>query len=93
MMMGTYTDYVRTLLVKHFIVVQVSAFLWYSKPFTKGIQRPDLMARLLERAVVPLFYTNRPAFIEVMRHAIALNGSFFNTQRMVAQYAAKAYLG
>ena len=35
---------------------------------------------------------NRPAFIEVMRHAIALNGSFFNTQRMVAQYSAKAYL-
>ena len=47
----------------------------------------------LEQAVAPLFYTNRPAFVEVMRHAIALNGSFFNTQRMVAQYAAKAYLG
>jgi starch phosphorylase len=40
-----------------------------------------------------LFYTNRPAFVEVMRHAIALNGSFFNTQRMVAQYATKAYFG
>ena len=47
----------------------------------------------LEQAVVPSFYTNRPAFVEVMRHAIALNGSFFNTQRMVSQYAAKAYLG
>ena len=47
----------------------------------------------LEQAVAPLFYANRPAFIEVMRHAIALNGSFFNTQRMVAQYAARAYLG
>jgi len=47
----------------------------------------------LEQAVAPLFYANRPAYIEVMRHAIALNGSFFNTQRMVAQYAAKAYLG
>jgi starch phosphorylase len=31
--------------------------------------------------------------VEVMRHAIALNGSFFNTRRMVAQYAAKTYLG
>jgi starch phosphorylase len=47
----------------------------------------------LEHSIVPLFYANRPAFIEVMRHAIALNGSFFNTQRMVAQYSAKAYLG
>jgi starch phosphorylase len=26
-----------------------------------------------------------------MRSTIALNGSFFNTQRMVAQYVANAY--
>jgi starch phosphorylase len=26
-----------------------------------------------------------------MRHAIALNGSFFNTQRMVQQYVRNAY--
>ena len=45
----------------------------------------------LEQAVAPLFYANRPVFIEVMRHAIALNGSFFNTQRMMQQYVLKAY--
>lgn len=45
----------------------------------------------LEHVVGPLFYRERPRFIEVMRHAIALNGSFFNTQRMVQQYVAKAY--
>jgi len=28
-----------------------------------------------------------------MRFAIALNGSFFNTQRMVQQYVLKAYAG
>ena len=27
-----------------------------------------------------------------MRNAIALNGSYFNTQRMVMQYAQNAYL-
>jgi len=27
----------------------------------------------------------------VMRNAIALNGSFFNTERMAAEYAADAY--
>jgi starch phosphorylase len=27
----------------------------------------------------------------MMRHAIALNGSFFNTQRMLQQYVVKAY--
>ena len=45
----------------------------------------------LELVVAPLFYRERPRFIEVMRHAIALNGSFFNTQRMVQQYVSKAY--
>lgn len=47
----------------------------------------------LERAVLPLYYRRRDSFAEVMRYAIALNGSFFNTQRMVTQYVAKAYFG
>lgn len=45
----------------------------------------------LERVVLPLYYGQRERFVEVMRYAIALNGSFFNTQRMVTQYVAKAY--
>jgi glycogen phosphorylase len=38
-----------------------------------------------------MFYRERGRFIEMMRYAIALNGSFFNTQRMVQQYVLKAY--
>ena len=45
----------------------------------------------LERVVIPLYYRDRDRFIEIMRHAIALNGSFFNTQRMMLQYVLKAY--
>ena len=45
----------------------------------------------LERVVMPLFYSGKAQFIEVMRHAIALNGSFFNTHRMMQQYVLKAY--
>ncbi|HXG52804.1 MAG TPA: alpha-glucan family phosphorylase [candidate division Zixibacteria bacterium] len=45
----------------------------------------------LQDVVVPLFYGNRNGFIDVMRHAIALNGSFFNTHRMLQQYVLKAY--
>ncbi len=45
----------------------------------------------LEKVVMPLFYKRRKDFQEVMAHAIALNGSFFNTQRMVLQYVQKAY--
>ena len=45
----------------------------------------------LEREVLPLYYQRREEFISIMRNAIALNGSFFNTQRMILQYVLKAY--
>jgi len=45
----------------------------------------------LERVILPLFYGLPLAYAEVMRSAIALNGSFFNTQRMVEQYVRNAY--
>jgi starch phosphorylase len=45
----------------------------------------------LGNVVLPLFYHDRNGFIEVMRHAIALNGSFFNTHRMLQQYVVRAY--
>ena len=47
--------------------------------------------RKLEEKVLPCFYKDHERFIEIMRHAIALNGAFFNTQRMVAQYLHNAY--
>jgi starch phosphorylase len=46
----------------------------------------------LEQIVMPLYYHNRDDYLDVMRHAIALNGSFFNTHRMLQQYVLKAYL-
>lgn len=45
----------------------------------------------LEQIIVPLYYGDRDGFLNVMRSAIALNGSFFNTQRMMHQYVLKAY--
>jgi len=45
----------------------------------------------LEQVIIPLYYNDRDRFIDVMRHSIALNGSFFNTQRMLQQYVLKAY--
>jgi len=41
--------------------------------------------------ILPLYYGLPFAYAEVMRNAIALNGSFFNTQRMVEQYVRNAY--
>jgi glycogen phosphorylase len=39
-----------------------------------------------------MYYRNRKEFLRAMYGAIAINGSFFNTQRMVQQYVVKAYL-
>ena len=41
--------------------------------------------------IVPLYYHNRDGYINVMRHCIALNGSYFNTQRMMQEYVLRAY--
>lgn len=45
----------------------------------------------LERVILPLFYGRPKAYDEVRRSTIALNGSFFNTQRMLSQYLRNAY--
>ena len=49
--------------------------------------------RKLEETILPLFYEARTAWIDVMRHTIALNASYFNTHRMVQQYRTHAYVG
>ena len=45
----------------------------------------------LETVILPLYYQEPDKFAQVMRSAIALNGSFFNTQRMLFQYVRNAY--
>jgi starch phosphorylase len=45
----------------------------------------------LEFVVAPLFYNRPDEFARVMRYAIALNGSFFNSQRMLSQYVHNVY--
>ncbi len=47
----------------------------------------------LEKTLLPTFNNHRDRFIEITRHAIAINGSFFNTQRMLSQYVLRACFG
>ena len=47
----------------------------------------------LEHAILPLYYGKPDAYTQIRRSAIAINGSFFHTQRMVLQYVRNAYLG
>ncbi|VVB56690.1 Maltodextrin phosphorylase [uncultured archaeon] len=46
----------------------------------------------LEQTIIPTFYGKREQWIDIMRHCIAINASFFNTYRMAHQYIANAYL-
>ena len=45
----------------------------------------------LEHVILPMFYSRPAAFAWVMRNAIALNGSYYNAQRMLFQYIQNAY--
>jgi starch phosphorylase len=45
----------------------------------------------LERVILPVFYDDPEEFLKVRRSAIAINGSYFNTHRMVRQYDERAY--
>lgn len=45
----------------------------------------------LEKKILPLFYENKEHFTDIMAQCIALNGSFFHSQRMIEQYVVKAY--
>lgn len=56
-------------------------------------QDADALYDKLANTIIPLFYHQPEKFRDMMAHCIALNGSFFNTQRMVQQYVLKAYFG
>jgi starch phosphorylase len=45
----------------------------------------------LEQVILPLYYKDQGQWRRIMRSTIALNGSFFNTQRMLEQYVINAY--
>jgi len=52
--------------------------------------RNDLYDKL-ENWILPKFYNDRDNWIRTMRSCIAINASFFNTNRMIQQYVLNAY--
>jgi len=54
------------------------------------IDRNDLYSKL-ESWIIPKFYNDQDNWIRTMRSCIAINASFFNTNRMIQQYVLNAY--
>ncbi len=51
----------------------------------------DSLYEKLEKTIVPMFYQRPAAFDELMRMSVALNGSYYNAERMMRQYRVHAY--
>jgi starch phosphorylase len=58
---------------------------------TPGVTETESLYGKLANTILPMFYQQPDAYAAVMRSSIAINGSFFNTQRMVTQYLTNAY--
>ncbi len=64
---------------------------WAIPDFDEEAQESASIYELLEKTILPMYYGEPKTWHELMRSTIALNGSFFNTQRMLGQYVLNAY--
>jgi starch phosphorylase len=64
---------------------------WAIPDFDEEAQESASIYEQLEKTILPKYYQDPKAWHGVMRSTIALNGSFFNTQRMLGQYVLNAY--
>jgi starch phosphorylase len=59
-------------------------------PADSGADASSLYGKL-DSTILPMFYGRPADYGRIMRFCIALNGGFFNTQRMLSQYIGNAY--
>ncbi len=69
---------------------------WWKEGYVEGetgwsFSTPEELYSLLENTIVPCFYHEKEKWLSVMQNAIKLNGSFFNSQRMLMEYIKNAY--
>jgi starch phosphorylase len=63
---------------------------WSIDDFDDETREAEQLYTKLETVIAPL-YQNKDAFARIRRHCIAINGTFFNTHRMLGQYVSNAY--
>ena len=76
---------------------------WWVEGWTEGVtgwaipdsddpeQEVGSLYHQLESTILPLYYGHPEQWRTIMRSTIALNGSFFNTHRMLQEYISNAY--
>lgn len=64
---------------------------WGIAESTDEAVEADSLYEKLEHEILPIYYRYPQKWSEIMRMAIAINGSFFNTHRMLQQYVTNAY--
>lgn len=63
----------------------------YSSECSNNEVDSNNLYKKLEESIIPQFYSDRESWIKIMQRCIAVNGSFFNTNRMVQEYVVNAY--
>jgi starch phosphorylase len=64
---------------------------WAIEDGANDAEEANSLYTKLETAVVPLYRDTPEKWARLMRTTLAFNGSYFNTNRMVKQYARNAY--
>jgi glycogen phosphorylase len=64
---------------------------WAIEDGANDLDEANSLYTKLEKAVVPLYRDSQEKWARLMRTTLAFNGSYFNTNRMVKQYARSAY--
>jgi starch phosphorylase len=62
----------------------------FDNDYSPDDEAEDLYRKLKEK-IIPTYYGNKHEWNKIMKHCIAINGSFFNSYRMVQQYIATTY--
>ena len=64
---------------------------WAIEDHASAAEEAASLYNKLENHIAPL-YADKTAWARIQQHCIAINGTFFNTHRMLAQYLSNAYL-
>jgi starch phosphorylase len=64
---------------------------WAISDHDDEIRESNSLYERLEQVILPLYYEQPDVWRRIMRSTIAINGPYFNTQRMLKQYVLKAY--